>query len=67
MRAFKEDWSAESMPLQKSKEPEGDVISSITCVLCEKKVRTINGKMIDHKCITIKKRRDDAEYEDDCE
>jgi hypothetical protein len=65
MKAFKEDWSAESMPLQKAKEPKGKLISSVECVLCEKQVRTIDGKMVAHECVLLKsrniRRREDEE------
>ena len=55
MKAFTEDWSQESMPLQKSKEPSGADISSTLCPKCNKKVRTIGGKISTHACETTKK------------
>lgn len=54
MRVEKEDWSANSMPLQKSREPKGEVISSEMCPLCNKRVRTIGGKMSKHDCKPVK-------------
>jgi hypothetical protein len=56
MKVYKEDWSEESMPLRKSKEPEGKIVSSALCVLCNKRIRTIDGKLLDHPCVSLKKK-----------
>ena len=54
MKVFKEDWSQESQPLYKSKEPKGKEVSSATCPLCKKQVVTVDGKLATHSCKTDK-------------
>ncbi|VVB50704.1 Uncharacterised protein [uncultured archaeon] len=56
MKAYQEDWSQESMPLQKSKEPKGEEISAAVCPVCSKKVRTIGGRMSAHNCVPTDKK-----------
>ncbi len=55
VRGYREDWAEESVPLQKSKEPEGKEIRTIECPKCKARVIMIAGKMSKHPCTKDKK------------
>jgi len=50
MKGFQEDWSQESMPLQKSKEPKGKDLMTKVCPDCNQRVIFINGQFTNHHC-----------------
>lgn len=55
MKGSKEDWSQESQPLIKSREPKGKEISSTVCPLCQRTVTTVDGRTVTHSCVSLKK------------
>ena len=51
---YKENWAEESVPLQKSKIPVGKELITLECPKCKRRVKVIDGKMMEHNCIGIK-------------
>ena len=44
------DWSTESVPLYKSKEPKGKEFKTANCPLCGVRLVVVEGKIPAHNC-----------------